>query len=114
MYCDISTSSSGGYSMTTSGLRAFRQHPSQERQRALLVEPLVQVAAFRRLDAGRAAAFAGAAGEQALGVADPALEDLEAVLDDADTARVPVVDEDRRSPGLEMDVRGQAADVPAV
>src|SRR5215213_7026014 len=114
MYCDISTSSRFGYSITTNGLGLSRQHPSQEGQRAALVEPLVQVAALRRLDAGRAAVLAGTACEQALRVLDPALEHVEAPLGDADAAGMAVVDEHGRPAGLEVDVRAEAADVPAV
>ena len=39
---------------------------------------------------------------------------LEAALGDPDPAGVAVVDEDRRPAGLRVDVRGEAADVPAV
>ena len=62
------------------------QHPVEQRQRAGLVERLVQVAALRTLDARRAAALAGAALEQPNGVGDPALELGEAALGDADPA----------------------------
>ena len=79
-----------------------------------LVEHVVQVAALRRLDAGRAAALARAAGDHLRGVRDPALERLEAARGDPDAAGVAVVDEDRRPAGLEVDVRREAADVPAV
>ena len=51
--------------------RLSREHPAEERQRARLVEELVEVAALGRLDAGRAAVRAGAAGEQVLGVGRP-------------------------------------------
>ena len=47
-------------------------------------------------------------------VADPALELVVAALSDPDAARVAVVDEDRRAAGLEVEVRREAADVPAV
>ena len=90
------------------------RHPAEQRQRAVLVEVLVEVAALRALDAGRAAALARAALEQPHGVGDPALELLEAALGDADAARVPVVDEDGRRAGVRVDVRREAADVPAV
>src|SRR5579864_9661241 len=96
---------------TTNGLARFR-HSAQEREGPGLVEVLVQVAAFRALDAGRAAALARAALQQADGVRDPALELLEAALGDADSAGVAVVDEHRRASGVLVDVRGEPADVP--
>src|SRR3954447_19831709 len=86
----------------------------QEAQRAVLVEHVVQIAALRALNAGRAAARARAAAEQSRRVADPALELLEAALGDPDAAGVTVVDEDGRKPGLGMDVRREPTDVPAV
>src|SRR6478672_11304881 len=90
------------------------QHPVEERERPGLVERLVQVPALRALDARRAAALAWAATEQLRGVGRPALEHVEAALGDADAAGVAVVDEDRRAAGLEVEVRREAADVPAV
>src|SRR5947209_7329300 len=97
----------------TNGLPGIR-HPRQERRRALLVEVLVQIAAFRALDAGGAAVLARAALEQAQGVGHPALELVEAALGDADAAGVAVVDEYRRRAGVVVVVRREAADVPAV
>ena len=47
-------------------------------------------------------------------VLDPVFEAIEPPLGDADAARVAVVDEDRRAPGLVVDVRREAADVPAI
>src|SRR5436189_793015 len=76
----------------TNGLRRFR-HPVQKRQRAALVQQLVEVAALRALHAGGAAALARAALEHAHRVGDPALELLEAALGDPDAAGVAVVDE---------------------
>src|SRR5919201_837981 len=98
---------------TTNGSAEFR-HPPEESQCAVLVEPLVQVAALGALDAGWAAVRARAALEQLDGVRDPAFEALEAARRDADAAGVAVVDEDRRAARLVMDVRREAADVPAV
>src|SRR5690348_11721602 len=98
---------------TTNGLAGIR-HPRQQRQRAGLVEELVEVAALRALDAGRAAALARTAGEKLHRVGDPALELLEAASGDADAAGVTVVDEDGRRAGVEVEVRREAADVPAV
>src|SRR5213596_181621 len=83
----------------TNGLRRFR-HPAQKRQRAALVQQLVEVAALRALHARGAAALARAALEHPHRVGDPALELVEAALGDADAARVPVVDEDRRRAGV--------------
>src|SRR3954469_21543658 len=88
--------------------------PSQERQRSALVEHLVQVAALRALDARGAPVAARAALEHPRGVRDPALESVEAALCDADAAGMAVVDEHGRAVRLEVDVRGQPADVPAV
>src|SRR5215211_907382 len=106
------------YRMTTNERTRNRQsgdkHPLQQRPRAALVEQFVEIAALRRLHAGGAAVLAWTPGEQPLGVRDPSLEDLEAALGDADASRVAVVDEHGRPPGLEVDVRGEAADVPAV
>src|SRR5919204_3782052 len=98
---------------TTNGSAEFHP-PPEESQCAVLVEPLVQVAALGALDAGWAAVRARAALEQLDGVRDPAFEALEAARRDADTAGVAVVDEDRRAARLVMDVRREAADVPAV
>src|SRR4029453_10123465 len=80
----------------------------------LLVEGLIQVSAFRRLDAGRTTMFAWAALEHSRRVGDPALERAEAARGNSDAAGVAVVDEDRRRSGLEVQVRGETADVPAV
>src|SRR5215210_1107782 len=86
------------------------QHPLEERQRAGLVEGLVQVAALRALDARRAAALARTAAQELRGVLCPALEDVEAALGDPDAAGVAVVDEDRRPPRLEVKVGREPAD----
>src|SRR5947207_2537879 len=82
--------------------------------RPRFVEHLVQVAALGALDAGRAPVLAGAAADHRRRVGDPALELLEAALGDADAAGVAVVDEDGRPPGLEVEIRREPADVPAV
>src|SRR5262245_31241083 len=99
---------------TTNGGESNRHHPAKQLQGAVLVERLVQVPALRGLHARRAAVVARAALQQSRGVGRPALEGFEASFRDPDTARVPVVDEDRRLPGLEVEVRREAADVPAV
>src|SRR6478672_11443576 len=88
--------------------------PGEERQRTGLVEHVVQVAALGALDARRAAVAARAATDHRGGVRDPALELVEAALGDPDAAGVAVVDEDRGRAGVEMEVRREAADVPAV
>src|SRR6185312_10978565 len=67
------------------------QHALEERKRACLVEKVVQVPAFRRLDARRAAALAGAAGEERRRVSDPALDLVEPAAGDAHAARMAVV-----------------------
>src|SRR5919106_3972345 len=106
------------YDSTTNGSAGNRQlareHPPEEREGAVLVQELVQVAALGGLDAGRAAVGARAPGEQALGVRHPALDLVVAAARDADAARVAVVDEHRRPARLEVQVRREAADVPAV
>src|SRR6186997_2281352 len=51
------------------------QHPVEHRERAGLVEWLVQVAALRALHAGRTTPLAGAGAQQLRGVLGPALED---------------------------------------
>src|SRR4029077_15608164 len=89
-------------------------HQAHQLQRARLVQGFVEVAALGALHAGGAAGLAGALGDQARGVAEQALELLVAALGDADAAGVAVVDEDGRAAGLEVDVGGEAADVPAV
>ncbi len=57
---------------------------------------------------------ARALGDQPLRVAAQLLEARERRARDADAARVPVVDEDRRHAGLRVEVGRQPADVPAV
>src|SRR5258708_31095346 len=88
--------------------------PGEERQRAGLVEHVVQVPAFGALDERRAAVAAWAAADHRRGVRHPALELVEAALGDPDTAGMAVVDEHRWATGLGMDVRREAADVPAI
>src|SRR3954467_990838 len=90
------------------------RHPRQKCQCSGLVEELVEVAALRALDARRTAALARAAGEELGRVRDPAFELVEAALGDSDSARMAVVDEDGRRAGVEVEVRREAADVPAV
>src|SRR6266487_4344983 len=97
---------------STSTLRA--QHALEQRPRPRLVERLVEVPALGALHARRATARARAAREQASGVLDPALEAVKPTGGDPHTARMTVVDEDRRSTGLEVDVGREPADVPAV
>src|SRR4051794_34045184 len=72
------------------------EHPVEQREGAGLVQRLVEVPALRALHARRAAALARTPREQACGVLDPPLEDVEAALRDPDAAGVAVVDEDRR------------------
>src|SRR5688500_17117623 len=114
MYCTGVSLLSVTSGRRTGGAGIDSEHAFEELERAGLVQRLVQVPALRRLDARGAAVLARAAGEQLRGVADPAFEDVEAALRDPDAARVAVVDEDRRAAGLEMDVRREPADVPAV
>src|SRR3954451_1874701 len=95
-------------------LCGFLQHALEERKRARLVEKVVQVPALRRLDARRAAALTGAAGEERRRISDPALDLVEPAAGDSHAPRVAVVDEDRRSPRLVMEVGRKPPDVPAV
>src|SRR3954465_3507504 len=99
--------------VTTNELGRFR-HPLEHGEGPGLVERFVQVPALGALHAGRAAEQTRAAAEQLSRVRDPALECLEAALRDPDTARVAVVDEDRRGSRLEVHVRREAADIPPV
>src|SRR6476659_2540962 len=89
-------------------------HPLEQDQRRRFVEELVEVAALRALHAGRAARPARTAREQTRGVGHPLAEAVEAALCDADPSRMPFVDEHRRQARLLVDVRREAADVPAV
>src|SRR5436305_14633177 len=76
---------------TTNGLGRFR-HPAEQRERPGLVEIFVEVAAFRALYAGGAAALAGTALEQADGVRHSPFELLEAALGHDDPSRMAVED----------------------
>ena len=87
---------------------------SRSAARPCLVERLVEVPALRALDARRAPGRARAALQQAGRVLDPVLEAIEPALGDPDAAGVAVVDEDRRAAGLVVEVRREAADVPAI
>src|SRR5262252_6833048 len=98
---------------TTNGSGGFR-HPRQKCEGSGLVEVFVEVAALGTLDAGRAPVLTWAAGEELDRVGDPPLELVEAAGRDTDAAGVPVVDEDRRRTGVEVQVGREAADVPAV
>src|SRR5919201_4772519 len=101
------------YDSMTSGLPGSR-HPAQQGERPLLVEQLVEIAAFRALDTGGTAALAWTAVEHPGRIGDPALEAIEAAFRDPDAARVPVVDEDGRRTGVPVDVCRKSSDVPAV
>src|SRR3954451_17359951 len=90
------------------------RHSAEERRGAFLVEPLVQIAALRALDARWAPAIAWAAVQHLQRVRHPALELVEPALGDADATRMAVVDEDRRPACIRMDVRRKTADVPPV
>src|SRR4051812_22490655 len=90
------------------------EHPAHHLERARLVERLVEVAALRRLHARRAARLARALCDERVRIAHQGLEAQEPLAGDPDAAGVAVVDEDRRPPGLRVEVRRQPADVPAV
>src|SRR5688500_13331762 len=93
---------------------AAGQHPSHPLDPAALLPVVVEVAALRALHAGRAARLAAALGDEPEGVVDEALEDLVPATRDPDSARMTVVDEDRRLAGLVVDVGREPADVPAI
>src|SRR4051794_41398085 len=76
------------------------EHAAHELDAAGLGQRLVEVAALRRLHAGRAALLARALADEAVRVVDQRLEGEVAAPGDADPAPVPVVDEDRRPAGL--------------
>ena len=110
--------SGGVVASTTNGTRGNRQGLHRSRSRNVSA-PCLSSMSFRLPHFGLcthdgAAVVAGAASEQPCGVPDPALELLEAALGDPDAARVAVVDEDGRPPGLRVEVRREPADVPAV
>src|SRR5436305_9593276 len=90
------------------------QHPPEDLEGPPLGERLVEVAALRRLHARRTPLLAPAFPDQAVGVGHQGLELPERLAGDADAPGVPVVDEDRRPPGLGVGVGREAADVPAV
>src|SRR5215210_631771 len=87
---------------------------AQDGDSTVLTQGLVPVAALGRLNAGRTALFAGAAGEDAKGIAGHLLEGVVAALGDADAARVAVVDEDGRQVRLTVHGDGEPPDVPPV
>src|SRR5918998_1431997 len=87
---------------------------AQDGDSTVLTQGLVPVAALGRLNAGRTALFAGAAGEDAQGIAGHLLEGVVAALGDADAAGVAVVDEDGRQARLAVHGDGEPTDVPPV
>src|SRR5439155_16864758 len=89
-------------------------HRRQERDRALLVEGLVAVPAFRRLNARRAAPGAGTQPDRFERRLQQAGTGLVAALGDPGSARIAVVDEDRGPRGVPVKRRGEPADVPPV
>src|SRR4051794_14632716 len=78
------------------------------------MEGLVEIAAFGALDAGGTPVLARALADHTSGIGHEPVELIEATLGDPNAAWVAVVDEDRRQPGLEVDVRREPADVPPV
>src|SRR5260221_7609463 len=108
MYCMCESSFEVGVENTTNGLARFR-HPGQKNSRTGFVEPLIQIPALRTLHARGAAVLAGTALEHVHRVGNPAFELVEAALGDPHAAGMPVVDEDRRLPGVGVDVRRTAA-----
>src|SRR5436190_22547828 len=80
------------------------EHAREQQARSLLRQGLVEVAALGRLHAGGTSPRAGALLDQAMRVATQLLEAHEGRAGDAHAARVAVVDEDRRTPRLGMEV----------
>src|SRR5215467_1424876 len=68
--------------------------------RGLFIERLVEVAALRRLNAGRASGFARTGLDNLERTGQKPIEQLEAFFRHADAARIAVVDEDRRAFGF--------------
>ena len=75
-------------------------HPPEQRERPALSSGSFRLPHFGLCTHDGQPRSHGQPREQLRGVLDPALELLEAALGDADAARVAVVDEDRRAPGL--------------
>src|SRR5438067_9967194 len=90
------------------------EYAREQQARSLLRQRLVEAAALGRLHAGGTSPRAGALFDEAVRIATQLLEAREGGAGDAHAARVAVVDEDRRTPGLGMEVCRQPTDVPAV
>src|SRR5664280_2152379 len=90
------------------------QHGLQQPHRAILVQRSVAVPALGRLDAGRAPRLALAGRDGLAGGRQPLLAGGVPALGEPRAAGVPVVDEDRRAPGVLVQRGGDPADVPAV
>src|SRR5438105_2323225 len=92
----------------------LRLHPPQQFERTGLGERLIEVPAFGRLNARRAARAAWALSDQSAGVCGQALELIESPPCEAHSTRVAVIDEDRGPAGLRMGVGREPTDVPAI
>src|SRR5207302_2239503 len=87
---------------------------TQQPNRAILVERLVPVATFRRLDAGWASALTPARRDRLHGRAQVLCAGFEATRGKPGASRVSVVDEDGAHPGIRVHRGRDPADVPAV
>ncbi len=107
----------GGLGRHTLGGRSHGELTLQnlrQQQGGGLVEGLVAVPAFGRLDARGAAQFARAVADDPRRGLQEELEPLVALAAQPHAARVPVVDEDRRATHLRVHGVGDAAQIPAV
>lgn len=86
----------------------------QETDRAAFVQGFVAIAAFGGLDAGRAAAFAFAGRDGFAGGRQPVRRAGVAAFGETGAAFVAVVHEHREQARIGVQLRGDAADVPAV
>src|SRR5690348_2484294 len=100
--------------LSCGGRSGLAAEPPQEVHGRLLVEGLVEVAALRGLDAGRAAGLAGARLDDFEGAGEQPVEQLVPFFGDADAAGIPVVDKDRRAAGLGVHRIAHPADIPPV
>src|SRR3954447_20604689 len=97
-----------------SGARSAGEQGVHERRGARLVERIVAVAAFGRLDARGAAGVAGAVAQNAPRGPEPRRGGPVPALGESRAARVPIVHEHRRHPGVGVQRGRQAADVPPI
>ncbi|QDL75601.1 hypothetical protein DNK48_24880 [Streptomyces malaysiensis subsp. malaysiensis] len=110
-------SAPGGGERSLGGRRLLGGAGEQGRQQTdggLLVERVVAVAAFGRLDTGRTSRLALADGDRLAGGRQPAGGRVEGTFGEARAPGVPVVHEDGRQQRVRVQRDGHPADVPAV